>query len=166
MGKEPTCRAGDPGLNPGSQGFSGGGNGYPLGVIFLFFSILFLFGQWPSREGNFTTKEAFSDFWRHLQLSQLFQLPTTFLLRPPGIHSALTSSETPSLDTDSRPSGCPAGPCLTPAVHASRNTVLSYLTHTPSRQNTTRDTGSQYVCVKGMHDLLKTKQETTQKSRP
>ena len=44
-GEEPSRRAGDRALNPGSQGFLGGGNGYPLGVLFLFFSILFLFGQ-------------------------------------------------------------------------------------------------------------------------
>ena len=61
-----------------------------------------------------------------------------FLLRPPGLHSALTSSETPSLNTDSRPSG---SPCRTlPHTCGPRPAgTLSRLihTHTPSRQNTT-----------------------------
>ena len=59
-----------------------------------------------------------------------------------------------------------AGPCLTPAVHTPQGHCLALPTHTPSRQSTARTTSSQYGCVKGMHDLLKTNQETTQKSRP
>ena len=54
-------------------------------IILLFFSILFLFEQWLSSEGYFTTKETFGDFWRHLRFSQCGEGGLQHLLERPYV---------------------------------------------------------------------------------
>ena len=112
--------------------------------------------------------------------------PASLHLRPPGPGGSCSScrsvpapSSRTSLSSDELRDAVPQHrqqalrvPLQDPASHLrstpSRNTVSSYPhPHTqPAEHYLGRDTSSQYVYVKGMHDLLKTKQETTQKSRP
>ena len=113
----------------------------------------------------------------------LFQLPSVPAPSSGGSCSSCRSVPAPSsrtsLSSDELRDAVPQHrqqalrvPLQDPASHLrstpSRNTVSSYPhPHTqPAEHYLGRDTSSQYVCVKGMHDLLKTKQETTQKSRP
>ena len=98
----------------------------------------------------------------------LFQLPS---VPAPSSRTSLSSDELRDAVPQHRQQALRV-PLQDPASHLrstpSRNTVSSYPhPHTqPAEHYLGRDTSSQYVCVKGMHDLLKTKQETTQKSRP
>lgn len=87
----------------------------------------------------------------------------------PSSGNSLSSGElrTPSLNTATAgPPGPAAGPCThTCGPHPAG--TLSCLTPHPHTQPAEhyQDASSQYGCVQGMHDLLKTNQETTQEKQ-
>ena len=89
-----------------------------------------------------------------------FQLSTAFLFHPSEIHSAPTSSGTPSLNTLSKADL--RSPHLRILMNIcvlrpSRNTVL-FPVYIPSQQKSTWNiTSSQFIFVKGMDELLKNK---------